>query len=166
MLRRHSHALPDDSNSGRWWKCLLCCSKSTSSRSAPDFLSVGSNDLVQYLYAADRDNNRVAKRYDTLSAPILRALKTIVDAADRAKKPVTLCGEMGGRTLEALALLALGYRSLSMAPASIGPVKAMVMELDLGGARMFLDTLIAGDDGRPSIRENLRQFAQAHGVPL
>jgi len=131
-----------------------------------DFLSVGSNDLVQYLYAADRDNTRVSKRYDVLAAPILRALKSIVDAGARAKIPVTLCGEMGGRPVEALALLALGYRSLSMSPASIGPVKAMIRALDLAKARALVEELIAMDGGRPSLREDLMRFASTHGVPL
>jgi phosphotransferase system enzyme I (PtsP) len=131
-----------------------------------DFLSVGSNDLVQYLYAADRDNMRVSKRYDNLSAPVLRALKFIVDAGVRAGKPVTLCGEMGGRPLEALALLAIGYRSLSMSPSAIGPIKAMILALDLGAAKRRLDELLAVDDGLRSLREELRHFALEHGVPL
>jgi len=121
---------------------------------------------VQYLYAADRDNTRVSKRYDNLSTPVLRALKSIVDAGDRAGTPVTLCGEMGGRPLEALALLAIGYRSLSMSPASIGPVKAMILGLDLEQARLFLASLMGSDEGRHSLREHLRQFAAANGVPL
>src|SRR5580704_10691338 len=95
-----------------------------------DFLSVGSNDLQQYLYAADRDNKRVSSRFDTLSAGFLRALKAIADAGRRHGKPVTLCGEIGGRTLEAMTLVALGYRGLSMSAAAIGPVKAMVLSLD------------------------------------
>ena len=77
-----------------------------------DFLSVGSNDLQQYLYAADRDNKRVSSRFDTLSAGFLRALKAIADAGRRHGKSVTLCGEIGGRTLEAMTLVALGYRGL------------------------------------------------------
>ena len=119
-----------------------------------DFLSVGSNDLMQYLYAADRDNKRVGARFDALSASFLRALKAIVDAGLRHDKPVTLCGEIGGRPLEAMTLLALGYRGLSMSAASIGPVKAMVLSLDArrggaGGRRL-------DRDGRPR-----RLFARA-----
>jgi phosphotransferase system, enzyme I, PtsP len=131
-----------------------------------DFLSVGSNDLVQYLYAADRDNTRVSKRYDNLSSPVLRALERIADAGRRAGKQVTLCGEMGGRPLEALALLALGYRSLSMSPAAIGPVKSMILATNLDEAQMFLASLLAGDDGAPSIREKLREYAISRGIPL
>jgi phosphotransferase system enzyme I (PtsP) len=131
-----------------------------------DFLSVGSNDLVQYMYAADRDNTRVSKRYDNLSRPVLRALGRIADAGRRANTPVTLCGEMGGRPLEALALLAVGYRSLSMSPSSIGPVKSMILNLDLDEAQAFLEKLLAADDGAPSIREKLRDFALSQGVSL
>ncbi len=131
-----------------------------------DFLSVGSNDLVQYLYAADRDNTRVSKRYDNLSEPVLRALKFILDAGDRAGTPVTLCGEMGGRPIEALALLALGYRSLSMSPSSIGPVKAMILALDLGAATRRLEELLRDHEGAASLREELRRFALDMGVPL
>jgi phosphotransferase system enzyme I (PtsP) len=131
-----------------------------------DFLSVGSNDLVQYMYAADRDNTRVSKRYDNLSTPVLRALERIAVAGKRAGKQVTLCGEMGGRPLEALALLALGYRSLSMSPASIGPVKSMVLATNLDEAEVFLASLLADDDGAPSIREKLREYAISRDIPL
>ena len=131
-----------------------------------DFLSVGSNDLVQYMYAADRDNTRVSKRYDNLSPPVLRALERIVAAGARHNAPVTLCGEMGGRPLEALALLAIGYRSLSMAASAIGPVKTMILNLNLEEAQVYLASLLASDDGSASVREQLRDYAIARGVPL
>ena len=131
-----------------------------------DFLSVGSNDLVQYMYAADRDNTRVSKRYDNLSSPVLRALERIADAGKRANTPVTLCGEMGGRPLEALALLALGYRSLSMSPSAIGPVKSMILSLDLDEAQVFLASLLATDDGAPSLRDKLRDYALSRDIAL
>ena len=99
-----------------------------------DFVSVGSNDLLQYFFAADRNNPRVAARYDALSAAAARALATIVEAARRHDRPLSLCGEMAGRPLEAMALIGLGYRSISMAPASIGPVKSMVLSLDAGAS--------------------------------
>ncbi len=118
------------------------------------------------MYAADRDNTRVSKRYDPLCRPVLRALERIAAAGARAGTPVTLCGEMGGRPLEALALVALGYRSLSMSPSSIGPVKAMIRGLDLAKTRDFLEALLQSDDGAPSLREKLRDFANAQGVSL
>jgi phosphotransferase system enzyme I (PtsP) len=166
LIRRHDHGMPTKLELGAMVEVPALLWELDQIAERADFLSVGSNDLVQYLYAADRDNTRVSKRYDNLSTPVLRALKSIVDAGDRAGTPVTLCGEMGGRPLEALALLAIGYRSLSMSPASIGPVKAMILGLDLEQARLFLASLMASDEGRHSLREHLRQFATANGVPL
>ncbi len=131
-----------------------------------DFLSVGSNDLVQYMYAADRDNPRVAKRFDNLSAPILRALKSVAEKANEAKKPLTLCGEMGGRPLEAIVLVALGYRGLSMSPASIGPVKAAILAMDFAKTQKYVIDLITRVDGGHSLREELAAFAKTHGIPI
>jgi phosphotransferase system enzyme I (PtsP) len=130
-----------------------------------DFLSVGSNDLTQYLFAADRDNKRVADRFDVLSAPALRALGTIAAAGHAAGKPVTLCGEMGGKPLEALALAAIGYRSLSMSPASIGPVKATLIAADLAETEAFLTPLVDAHDGAHSLRAQLRDYVERSGVP-
>jgi phosphotransferase system enzyme I (PtsP) len=131
-----------------------------------DFLSVGSNDLQQYLYAADRDNKRVSSRFDTLAAGFLRALKAIADAGRRHGKPVTLCGEIGGRTLEAMTLVALGYRGLSMSAAAIGPIKAMVLSLDAGAAAREVETLLADSGDAASLREPLRMLGERLGVRL
>ena len=131
-----------------------------------DFLSVGSNDLVQYFFAADRDNKRVSNRFDPLCAPVLRALKSITDKAALSHTPVTLCGEIGGRPLEAMALIGIGYRGLSMTPSSIGPVKAMVMAIHEGELRALMEELLARRDGAASIRQELRAYAEAKGVPL
>jgi phosphotransferase system enzyme I (PtsP) len=131
-----------------------------------DFLSVGSNDLVQYLYAADRDNKRVSTRYDTLSIPVLRALKMIVNKAREHKTPLSLCGEMGGKPIEALALVALGFRELSMSPSAIGPVKAMLLATDLVAAEHFLGELLETRDGMQSLRGKFLEFAEARGIPV
>ena len=131
-----------------------------------DFISVGSNDLMQFLFAVDRDNARVATRFDDLSPALLRALKLIAAKANAAHVPVTLCGEMGGKPLSALALVALGFRSLSMAPARIGPVKAMVRALDLAAASALLEDLLASDIGAERLKERLVDFAEASGVQL
>ncbi|HLW92148.1 MAG TPA: putative PEP-binding protein, partial [Roseiarcus sp.] len=131
-----------------------------------DFLSVGSNDLMQYLYAADRDNRRVADRFDTLSAGFLRALAAIAEAGARAGKPVTLCGEIGGRTLEAMTLIALGYRGLSMSATSIGPVKAMVLSLDAAAAAEATVQMLAQGGDAASLREPLTALAERLGVRL
>jgi phosphotransferase system enzyme I (PtsP) len=127
-----------------------------------DFVSVGSNDLMQFMYAADRTNARVGSRYDSLSPAPLRALKALVKAAEKHKVPLTLCGEMAGRPIEALALIALGFRSLSMAPASIGPVKTMILSLDAGRAAKLVDDLLK--KGTTNIRERLDSFAKSEGI--
>ena len=129
-----------------------------------DFISVGSNDLLQYLFAADRNNARVATRYDALSAAPLRALAAIVDAAKRHDRPLSLCGEMAGRPLEAMALIALGYRSISMAPASVGPVKSMILSLDAGAIERWMAGAIHSGEG--SLRARLKRFAEEQGVEI
>jgi phosphotransferase system enzyme I (PtsP) len=131
-----------------------------------DFLSVGSNDLMQYLYAADRDNKRVSGRFDPLSPSFLRALKTIADAGARHRKPVTLCGEIGGRPLEAMALIGLGYRHFSMAATAIGPVKAMVLSLHAGATTQGLNAMLATPDHRESLRGPLQDLAGRLAVRL
>jgi phosphotransferase system enzyme I (PtsP) len=131
-----------------------------------DFISVGSNDLMQFMTASDRTNTRVAERFRPLSRPFLRALRKIVDTAHLAGVPVTLCGEMAGRPLTAMALIGLGYRSLSMSPAAIGPVKAMTLELDAGKLTQRLLPLIDSTAPEDAVHEELRAFATAEGVPL
>jgi len=129
-----------------------------------DFLSVGTNDLTQFLFAADRSNPRLAERYDWLSPAILRFLKRIVRAADKYEVPIGVCGEMGGRTLEAMALIGIGVRRLSITPVAVGPVKAMIRSLDAGAAGRALDRLLA----RPpaDFRGALAKWAEANGVAM
>jgi len=129
-----------------------------------DFASVGSNDLIQFLFAADRGNVRVADRFDSLNPAALRAFRQIALAAKTHDTPLTLCGEMAGKPLEAMTLIGLGFRSISMAPASVGPVKAMVLSLDAGNLREKLDELLA--DGATSLREDLKRFAAESGVQI
>jgi phosphotransferase system enzyme I (PtsP) len=130
-----------------------------------DFLSVGSNDLLQYLFAADRTNPRVADRFDPLSRPVLRALKHVVDHGRAAGKPVTLCGEMAARPLEALALIGLGFRSISLSAAAVGPVKAMLLDVDAGEIEAALAPCLDGADDVPP-REALREFASRRGLQV
>ena len=166
-LKRHGHGRPADLKLGvmlevpslLWQLDELCA--------AVDFISVGSNDLLQYMFAADRDNERVAGRFDAaLSPPVLRALKMVADTAAAAGTPLTLCGEIGGKPLEAIVLLALGYRGLSMSPAAIGPVKAAVLATDLSALQPFVLDLVTRVDGGRSLREPIRAFAEASGIPL
>jgi phosphotransferase system enzyme I (PtsP) len=129
-----------------------------------DFISVGSNDLIQFLAASDRGNMLVASRFDPLSRPFLRALRAIVRFAGK-DMPVTLCGELAGNPLAAMTLIGLGYRSLSMSPAAIGPVKAMTLALDVGKLARRLDGLLDAPDGTPQIRPEIAAFAEAEGIP-
>ena len=129
-----------------------------------DFVSVGSNDLMQFLYASDRGNPLLADRYDPLAPGALAFLAAMAQACAQADVPITLCGEMGGRPLEAMALVGLGYRSLSMPPAAVGPVKAMVRSVEIDELERYLREQIRSS--RRSIRENLLSFARDHGIAV
>ena len=129
-----------------------------------DFVSVGTNDLMQYMFAADRGNPRVSDRYDPLSPPALRALKTICDACSDTGTPVSVCGEMAGRPLEAFALIGLGFDRLSMPPAGIGPVKRMVLSCDREAARRGMASLLKGVAG--TVRSEVETLARKLNVAL
>lgn len=131
-----------------------------------DFLSIGTNDLMQFLFAADRENKRVADRFDPLGVGALRALRSIVETAAEANCPVTVCGEMGGKPLETMALIGLGYRGFSMSAASIGPVKAMLRALDAAKLAERLDWMLAAGEGATSLRPQLAAFAAEFKVPV
>lgn len=130
------------------------------------FASVGSNDLFQFAFASDRGNTRLSGRYDPMSLPFIRMLKLIQDKATEHHVPLTLCGELSGKPLEAMVLATLGYRSLSMSSSSVGPVKSMLLELDIGKLRARL--LPRLEPGRPNedLRAMLRAFAEEQGVPI
>ena len=127
-----------------------------------DFLSIGSNDLIQFVYAADRGNTRIANRYDALSTPVLRMLRFIAERCIAVNKPLSLCGEMAGKPLEALALMALGYRSLSMAPDSVGQIRDVVRRTVLADVEEFMISQI--DSNSASLRTEIKSFAQDHGI--
>ena len=129
-----------------------------------DFISVGSNDLLQFLFAADRTNAQVASRYDSLSIAPLRALKMLIKAGKKFKVPITLCGEMAGRPLEAMALIGLGFRSISMAPASIGPVKTMILSVDAKKMEGFIDERLKSGEG--DLRQALARFAEENEIEV
>ena len=127
-----------------------------------DFVSIGTNDLMQYMFAADRGNPRVAMRYDPLSPPVLRALQSIQEACAETGTPVSVCGEMAGRPLEAFVLIALGYDHLSMPPGGIGPVKRMVLSCDREAARRGVTALLKGSAG--SVRSEVETLARKLSV--
>jgi phosphotransferase system enzyme I (PtsP) len=129
-----------------------------------DFVAVGSNDLLQFLFACDRGNPRLAGRYDPLAPAVLAMLRELVRECDRHKVPVSLCGEMAGSPLEAMALIGVGFRILSMTASSVGPVKMMIRSLHLAPLEQFLATLSATPDH--SLRARLSAFAQDHNVVI
>jgi phosphotransferase system enzyme I (PtsP) len=128
------------------------------------FLSIGTNDLTQFLFAADRSNPKLAERYDWLSPAILRFLSRIVRTLDSQPNPVdiTVCGEMGGRQLEAMALIGLGIERLSITPASVAPMKAMVAQLDVGAIREAMAGWLASPPA--NMRQALVEWAAARGL--
>ncbi len=131
-----------------------------------DFVSVGSNDLFQFTMAVDRGNSRVSDRFDVLSRPFLRMLRDIVRAGERNTTSVTLCGEMASKPLSALALLAIGFRSLSMSPTAVGPVKAMLLSTDLARLSPELNALLDDTKGTRTPRDLLKAFAAENEIPL
>jgi phosphotransferase system enzyme I (PtsP) len=129
-----------------------------------DFLSIGSNDLMQFLFASDRGSPRLSERYDTLSPAALRLLSHVAASAERAGVPVALCGEMAGRPLEAMALVGVGVRSLSMPATAVGPVKAMIRSLDRAALAGYLASIL--DRADHSLRDRLLAFARDHRVEI
>lgn len=129
-----------------------------------DFLSVGTNDLTQFLFAADRAHPRLAERYDWLSPTVMRYLARVVRTVAGTKVALGVCGEMGGRPLEAMALLGIGIERLSITPAGVGPVKAMIRSLDLAKLRADMPAILAQPSSDP--RGQYRAWAEAHQVDL
>jgi phosphotransferase system enzyme I (PtsP) len=165
-LRRHGHELPERVEVGTMVEVPSLLFQLDELFPRVDFLSVGSNDLVQFMYAADRGNNRVSNRFDPISAPVLRALRLIARKSREYSKPVTLCGEMASKPIGALALAAVGYRSLSLTPSAIGPVKAMLLELDAAKAAAAIGPLLDHQTEAISLRQRIEAFAAEEGLTL
>ncbi|MEH6496378.1 MAG: phosphoenolpyruvate--protein phosphotransferase [Pseudomonas marincola] len=127
-----------------------------------DFVSVGSNDLMQFFFAVDRGNSRVTDRYDILSSSFMSMLKYIADECQRTDTPLSICGDVAGRPLEAMALIGLGYTNLSMSLEGVAPVKEMVRSADVAKVRDFLSSLCKAK--KSSARQQLRAFAKDHGI--
>ncbi|RWE52340.1 phosphoenolpyruvate--protein phosphotransferase [Mesorhizobium sp.] len=165
-LSRFAHHLPTSLKLGAMLEVPSLLFQLDELMKAVDFVSVGSNDLFQFVMAVDRGNTQLSDRFDALSTPFLRVLKQIADAGVRNQTSVTLCGELAGKPISAMALIGLGYRSISMSPASIGPVKAMLTELPLAELETFFDdNLMAPAHGLP-MRALLQAFADDRSIPL
>jgi phosphotransferase system enzyme I (PtsP) len=135
-----------------------------------DFVSVGSNDLLQFLFAADRGTPSLFNRYDLLSQPVLSLLEHLLQAARAAKGgagvPVSLCGEAASRPLEAMSLVGLGFATLSMSATGILPVKALLADLDLAAFRPVLTAIRRNASGAASLREPISVWAREQGLAV
>ncbi len=129
-----------------------------------DFLSIGTNDLLQFLFASDRGNPRLANRYDPLCPPVLSLLMQVVEDCRKAGIDLSVCGEMAGGPLQAMALIGLGINKLSMSPGSIGPVRRMVRSLDQSACAAFVSELTTAADA--SVSRRLADFARDHGITI
>ncbi len=165
-LRRHGHTLPERVDIGVMVEVPSLLFQLDDLLPRVDFLSVGSNDLCQFLFAADRGNSRVAERYDPISAPVVRALRLIARKGREHRKPVTLCGELASKPIGALALVAIGYRSLSLTPSAVGPVKSMLLELDAEKALAAIGPLLDHSETGMTLRQRIEQFAASENLQL
>ena len=165
-LSRFGHGLPRKLQFGAMLEVPALLWQLDELMEAVDFVSVGSNDLFQFSMAVDRGNARVSDRFDPLGKPFLRILRDIVRGADRNRTPVTLCGELASKPISAMALLGIGFRSISMSPASIGPVKAMLLGLDVGALATAMAEVLDDVHATTPMREVLARFAESHNIPL
>jgi phosphotransferase system enzyme I (PtsP) len=165
-LRRHGHTLPERVEIGVMVEVPSLLFQLDDLLPHVDFLSVGSNDLCQFLFAADRGNSRVAERYDPISVPVARALRLIARKGREHRKPVTLCGELASKPIGALTLVALGYRSLSITPSAVGPVKSMLLELDAEKALAAIGPLLDHSETGMTLRQRVEQFAASENLQL
>jgi len=163
-LRRGGHDLPASVKLGAMIEVPALIWQLDGLLREVDFASIGSNDLLQFLFASDRGNSRLAARYDPLSPALLSAIHYIVERATAHGVPINLCGEMAGRPVDAMALIGLGLNSISMAPAAVGPVKDMILALDRGALWRELEPMLSLSDH--SLRKRLESFAEVHKVPI
>ena len=162
--RRHGRSGPANLAVGAMMEAPALAFAGDGLKGRADFMSIGTNDLMQYFFAADRGNPRVSDRYDLLSAPALRFLKMIRETATASGLQISICGEAASKPLEAMALIALGFDRLSMPASGVGPVKRMVRSLDAAHAKRFLDETLGS--AKSHIRQELLTFAQGEGVML
>lgn len=163
-LTRHGHEVPTELKVGAMIEVPALVWQLPALLPLTDFVSVGTNDLLQFLFAYDRGNPQLATRYDALSPTFLSLIRQIAGQADAHNVPLTVCGEIAGMPLESLALMAMGVRSVSMVPAAIGPVKTMLRSADLKATREAIIPLLSKPDH--SLRVKIEEFSQASGIQL
>ena len=150
------HALPDSLEIGAMLETPSLAFAPQKFFDEVDFISIGGNDLKQFFFAADRENERVRKRYDSLNVSFLTFIDQIVERCATSSTPLSFCGEDAGRPIEAACLAAMGLRTLSMRPASIGPVKSLLMRINLGDLRkVIFESRHRGDQ---SVREAVMRY--------
>ncbi|HSV28152.1 MAG TPA: phosphoenolpyruvate--protein phosphotransferase [Candidatus Omnitrophota bacterium] len=162
--RRAGHVLPQRIRVGTMLEVPALAFQMDALLPLVDFISIGSNDLGQFLFAVDRGNPRIAERYDPLAPAMLNFIRFIAAKCAESGVALSVCGEMAGRPLEAMALIACGVRTLSVSSPSIGPVKTMIRSLEVQPVRDYLDGLLTSPSR--SLRNKLKLFAIDHGVVL
>jgi len=161
--KKQRHLLPSDIKIGAMLETPSLAFSPDQFFEMADFISIGGNDLKQFFFAADRENERVRRRYDTLNVSFLNFIEQIAQKCDAHNTPVSFCGEDAGRTVEALAFAAMGLRILSMRPASIGPIKRLIRFVNLADAKDVIDTARAS--GSQSVRPALENWLDFIGAP-
>ncbi len=159
--RRFGHPLPRTLEIGAMLETPSLAFASKQFFESADFISVGGNDLKQFFFAADRENERVRRRYDTLNVSFLTFLEWIVMRCKETRTPLSFCGEDAGRPVEALCFAAMGFRTLSMRPASIGPVKHLLRRSNLAELREVIDEARAS--GQQSVRPAVMDWLHQQG---
>lgn len=153
---RLGHTIPSDIKVGAMLETPSLAFAPNQFYEMADFISIGGNDLKQFFFAADRENERVRRRYDTLNVSFLTFIELITRRCDEFNTPVSFCGEDAGRPLEAMCFAAMGLRTLSMRPASIGPVKDRLISVNLADAKIAIDEArLSGDQ---SVRDRIRKW--------
>lgn len=165
-LIRHNHPLPSEIKLGVMIEVPSLLLELEEICAEVDFLSVGTNDLMQFLFAVDRENRLVASRFDSLATPMLRALKRIVDVAGKSGCSVTVCGDMASRPVEAIALMGLGYRALSMTPPAVGPIKAAVLKIDMAEVTTLVQNALSGHHTGSCLRAAIGALIEKRGISL
>jgi len=164
FLTRHNYTIPSSINIGVMLEVPSLIWHIPALAPYVDFISVGSNDLLQFMFASDRASPRLTGRFDSLSPAFLKILRQIVVECHAHDIPLSLCGEMAGVPVEAMALIAIGFRSISMTASSIGPVKEMVLSLD--AAALEAEILPRLDEPIKSLRPAIEAFALSNDIPL
>ena len=165
-LERHGHEKPATIKLGAMLEVPSLLFQLDDLLERVDFISVGTNDLHQFMMASDRGNTHLAGRYSSVAPSFLRALKHVIERGDALGVPITVCGEVAGKPLGAMALMAIGYRRMSMAPSSIGPVKAMLLELPLAKLEEEFAEVLKSAVTSDVITDFLEDFAERHSIQI